>query len=93
MSQLQHVTLNVYGLVQGVFFRVSAKRKADELGITGYVRNEKDGSVSIEAEGAEAQIELFKAWCHQGPSGANVERVVATANPIVGFSDFSIYRQ
>lgn len=78
--------------MQGVFFRVSAKRKADELGLTGYVRNEADGSVYIEAEGPEADLNLFRDWCHRGPSGAKVDRVITTTIPPIGFNDFSIQR-
>ena len=67
--------IRVKGKVQGVFFRASTKDKADELGIRGWVRNETDGSVLIEAEGSEERMEQFVAWCWQGPSSAHVEQV------------------
>jgi acylphosphatase len=67
--------LRIYGRVQGVWYRASAQRKAEELGLSGWVRNEADGSVSAEAQGPEAQLAAFVAWCRQGPPHAEVERV------------------
>jgi acylphosphatase len=67
--------LQIYGRVQGVWYRASAQRKAQELGLSGWVRNEADGSVSAEAQGPEEQLEAFVAWCRQGPPHAAVERV------------------
>ncbi len=65
--------IRVKGKVQGVFFRASTKEKADELGIKGWVRNEPDGSVLIEAEGEADAIEAFEEWCWKGPSAATVK--------------------
>ena len=48
---IKHVSIAVKGKVQGVFYKATTKAKADELGITGFVRNQPDKSVSIEAEG------------------------------------------
>lgn len=45
---MKHISIRIYGRVQGVGFRVSAQKKADELGITGFVRNEPDGTVYLE---------------------------------------------
>jgi acylphosphatase len=45
--------IRVWGKVQGVFYRASAKQEADKLGIRGTVKNEPDGSVVIQAEGSE----------------------------------------
>ncbi len=65
----------VTGIVQGVFYRYSTKRKADELGLAGTVRNLPDGSVEIVCEGDEKEIDSLIAWCRQGPEGAFVEKV------------------
>ena len=70
---MKHVSITVSGRVQGVFFRASAKNKADELGVHGSVRNNEDGSVSIEAEGDELSIEKFIAWCRIGPKLSRVD--------------------
>jgi len=67
----------VSGLVQGVFFRHNAKKKADELGIKGFVRNLGTGKVEIVAEGENDDLNNFLKWCAQGPSGAHVKEVNA----------------
>lgn len=64
------------GKVQGVFFRASAMEYAIELGIKGFVRNESNGDVYLEAIGTESQIDQLILWCHQGPDLARVEKVV-----------------
>lgn len=65
--------IRVFGRVQGVWFRASAKEEADKLGICGYVRNEPDGSVYIEAEGPDALLDAFIKWCGKGPELAKVK--------------------
>lgn len=69
---MRRIAICVSGKVQGVFFRASAKAKADQLGINGFVRNEIDGGVYLEAEGNEQTLIEFKAWCEEGPSQARV---------------------
>ena len=87
---MKHLDIHVQGLVQGVFFRVSTQRAARELGIRGTVRNEADGSVRIEAEGSEATLETFLAWCRRGPSRARVERVTALEGAVCGYDGFEV---
>ena len=65
----------VSGRVQGVYFRGTCQKKAQQLGITGFTRNLSDGSVEIVAEGPEPVLELFIAWCRQGPAMARVEKL------------------
>ena len=67
--------IKIFGQVQGVFFRHSAKREAERLGLTGWVRNNDDGSVEIRAEGPRDKLEEFIVWCKKGPPAAKVERV------------------
>ena len=88
----KHVTIKVHGKVQGVFFRASTKNKADELSVTGFVRNESDGTVYIEAEGEEEALKKFIAWCHQGPAHAQVERCDITEENVHGLLTFMITR-
>lgn len=71
----KHLSVKVFGLVQGVFFRHTAKLKAEEFGLGGFVRNEADGSVYLEAEGDEAALETLLAWCRRGPASAKVEKI------------------
>lgn len=89
---MKHVSIHVAGKVQGVFFRASTKEKADELGIKGTVRNNIDGSVSIEAEGEEEDLDLFIEWCKHGPKFAHVEHCEVSEKQIQHFKVFSIER-
>lgn len=86
----KHFNIKIFGKVQGVFFRYSAKDNADELNIKGFVKNESDGSVYIEAEGEGENIDTFIDWCKQGPQGAQVQRVDIKEDEIKGFKEFSI---
>ncbi|HEY0952072.1 acylphosphatase [Nocardioides sp.] len=69
------VDVTVTGRVQGVSFRYAAEREATRLGVTGWVRNEPDGSVAAHAEGDPGAVDAFVRWCHDGPPMAYVERV------------------
>lgn len=82
----------VTALVQGVYFRASTKKKAEELGITGEVHNLPDGSVDIVACGSEQQLQELIAWCRLGPPHAGVEDVVVSDLPSRDFKDFTIIR-
>jgi acylphosphatase len=92
LFMIQHVTLRISGKVQGVFFRACTKSKADELGVSGFVRNEPDGSVCVEAEGTEEQIESLIKWCHEGPPHAQVTEVKVNSGQIQHFKKFEIRR-
>lgn len=87
-----HYKIKVSGKVQGVFYRASAKEAAERLGVKGWVRNEEDGSVLIEAEGTEGQIKDFIGWCRQGPPFAQVEKVDIEEKPVSGYQNFFIQR-
>ena len=90
---MKHISIKIFGKVQGVFFRASTKDVADQMGITGFVRNEKDGSVYIEAEGEDETLTQFVAWCHRGPSRAVVEKVLVKEQaPLQQFNRFEISR-
>lgn len=89
---MKHVSIQVYGKVQGVFFRASTKETAEQLKIRGFVRNERDGSVYIEAEGEDENLQQFIAWCHRGPSHAEVKGVNIEVGSIQGFIKFEIRR-
>lgn len=67
--------LRITGRVQGVSFRWYAKQQADKLGIADYAENLPDGSVEILAEGTDAALAQFTAWCKRGPPHAEVEHV------------------
>ncbi len=64
--------LLITGVVQGVCFRLYTQREAQKLGLLGWVRNVRDGSVELVAEGAEQPLRDLAAWCEQGPPSADV---------------------
>ena len=83
--------IEVYGIVQGVFFRSTTQEKAFNSGLTGWVRNRRDGSVEIVAEGERDPLETLLGWCRKGPPGARVERVEHSWDDFKGeFSSFSV---
>jgi len=67
--------IEVYGIVHGVFFRSTTEEKAFSLGLTGWVKNRRDGSVEILAEGEKEALESLLAWCRKGPPTARVDRL------------------
>lgn len=86
------VILKVEGRVQGVFFRASTKEQADALGITGFVKNEADGGVYIEAEGDDQALTQFIEWCKVGPPHAVVSHVKIMEDKPKQFLSFKIVR-
>lgn len=87
---LKSIKINVYGKVQGVGFRYSALQKANELGITGFVKNRNDGSVYIEADGEPEVLEQFILWCKQGPSWSRVDDIKVVEIPYNNYGNFGI---
>ncbi|CAN5276383.1 acylphosphatase [soil metagenome] len=87
-----NVRLRIYGIVQGVNYRTHTRAKAEELRLSGIVRNEPDGSVYLEAEGPAEQVEKLKEWCKAGPSNAKVEKVEVEEGEIKNFKGFEIKR-
>lgn len=86
-----HVNIKITGRVQGVFFRDSAQKKAKELKVRGFVRNEPDGSVYIEAEGEPLAVKNMVEWVKNGPQNAEVEHVeVEETKENKNFIDFKI---
>ena len=71
----------VYGAVQGVGFRYRAEHAANMLGVTGWVRNEPDGSVLLEMQGTDGQIDKVLAMVNQG-TYVNIDRITANQIPI-----------
>lgn len=71
----KRVYLKIFGQVQGVSYRYYTQKKAARLGLKGWVKNEPDGTVTIQAEGTKKDIEKLIQWSYQGPSFAQVEKV------------------
>lgn len=80
----------VHGMVQGVGFRETARRRAVQLGLFGWVRNAEDGTVVAHAEGGQAMVEEFAAFLQAGPRGACVERVQIAKAAVEGHEQFAI---
>ncbi len=72
---LKHFNVRISGKVQGVFYRAAAQQEAFRLGLRGFVRNEPNGDVYIEAEGPSEQLTALVSWCHTGPPNAIVLEV------------------
>ena len=85
-----HMNYKVSGKVQGVFFRASTKSMADELGLLGWVRNEPDGTVFIQAEGESELLESFEKWLGHGPQFCRVDRIEKEEGELENFSEFRI---
>ena len=80
----------VHGLVQGVFFRETTRRTAEQHGVTGWVRNNGDGTVEAVFEGDDGAVEQLVDFARHGPRGAEVERVDVYDETAEGLSGFSV---
>lgn len=91
---MKRIRMEVFGKVQGVFYRASTREKARELGLRGWVRNREDGSVEAVAEGEEEALEALLEWAKEGPERARVEEVKAREEETEGedLSEFQVRR-
>ena len=80
----------VHGFVQGVFFRDTVRRHAVASGVSGWVRNNADGTVEAVFEGEPSEVERLVALCREGPRGARVDRVDVTSEEPEGLTGFRI---
>lgn len=87
---INHFDITIQGKVQGVWFRDLTLKEAKQLGINGFVRNEPDGSVYIEAEGEPDKLDEFVKWCHSGPERAVVANVDVSEGDLKHFNEFII---
>ena len=71
----KRIIITVKGKVQGVCFRHYTQKKATELGVFGYVKNQSDGSVTIVAEGLNDSIQKLLNWASNGPSHSRVDSI------------------
>jgi acylphosphatase len=83
----------VFGKVQGVYFRHSARIEAKRLNLRGFARNLPDGSVEVVAHGAPAAVEELRAWLGRGPAQAKVAEVreVTPDSAPAGTEGFNTY--
>lgn len=71
-------------------FRYSAMQAARSFNVKGFIRNEQDGSVYLEAEGEEQNLEWLLNWCRSSPGHSRVDEVLATDSGLRGFQEFRI---
>ena len=87
-----HVMIS--GKVQGVFFRISAQDKANELNLTGWVKNIFNNAVEITAEGSREELSKFTGWLQSGPPNATIDKISIewSDQPEKQFSLFEIHQ-
>ncbi len=81
----------IHGRVQGVYFRAVTRDEAFSLGLTGWVRNLRDGGVEAYFEGDKEKVDQMVAWCWRGSPYSQVEQVEVNLGPYSGaFDSFQI---
>ncbi len=89
-ADIIHKNIRLTGRVQGVGFRYNAREAASRYGIHGFIRNQPNGDVYIEAEGPLAAVDAFVGWCREGPPRARVDYVDIIDGEVRGFSEFLV---
>ncbi|SFH30350.1 acylphosphatase [Pedobacter insulae] len=90
---MKHINIKITGKVQGVFFRASTKAVADQMGVKGLVKNERDGSVYIEAEAVQPILAMFLEWCNEGPDKSTVENVEVKEGEVKNYRNFEVVKK
>ncbi|OAB60105.1 hypothetical protein AY600_10945 [Phormidium willei BDU 130791] len=85
------IRVMISGRVQGVGFRYSTQQQALQLGVSGWVRNRRNGTVEALFEGDPTRVQDAVAWCHQGPAAAQIQTVETYRDNPQQFSDFEIW--
>jgi len=87
---MKKVHLKIYGLVQGVNFRYYTKDLAEKLNLSGFIRNNLDGTVEIEAEGEEKSLKKIITFAKTGPQLAKVDNIEIHFKEPVGEKGFKV---
>ncbi|PRD51366.1 acylphosphatase [Sphingobacterium gobiense] len=90
---MKHLNITITGKVQGVYYRATCKAVADQLGVKGFVMNQPNGSVYLEAEGETFALEALLAFCHEGPDRAEVEKVSSVEGTLRAFQNFEVVKK
>ena len=85
------VHLRIEGRVQGVGYRAFVERRAAELGLHGWVRNRRDGSVEAVVQGSDAAVDAMLDQCRSGPPAARVDRVEVDGEGVGLFNAFEVW--
>ena len=87
---MRRVHVTIHGEVQGVGYRYTMKIVANEVGVTGWVRNRRDGTVEAEVEGTPDQIDEILAWMAEGPPGSHVTNAAVKDAAAAGDRKFEV---
>ncbi len=87
---MRRVRVRAWGRVQGVFYRASCAERAEELGLSGWVRNMPGGGVEAVFEGADRAVDDMITWCREGPAHARVDGLEVVDEDVVGAAGFRI---
>ena len=87
MGMLVRVHIKICGRVQGVCFRHYCREMAEQLGLTGWVRNNEAGRVEVVSEGEEEKVLRLVEWCRRGPPYAHVVHCETTYDKATGEYD------
>lgn len=80
---MRRVHLTASGRVQGVFFRASARDEAHRLGLTGWAANTPEGTVELEVQGEDDDVDRFLAFCRRGPGQSAVDDLLVEPSVVV----------
>lgn len=90
---MKHLKIQVFGKVQGVYYRLTCKAVADQLGVKGFALNRSDGSVYIEAEGDDFALDSLLEFCAEGSDRAEVSDVRAEEGVLQHFRNFEVVKK
>ena len=89
-ENIRTVHLRIEGRVQGVGYRAFVERQASVLGLSGWVRNRRDGSVEAVLQGAPAEVDAMIELCRSGPPASRVDRVEVVGEGVGAFDGFDV---
>ena len=89
---MKRLHLHITGTVQGVWFRESLRQEAEISGISGWVRNNPDGTVEAVFEGHPEAVDRLTTWCKRGPDRAKVDGLQAIPEEPTGEKGFKLIR-
>lgn len=86
----RHLNITLSGKVQHIGFRFMTMQAAYKYGVFGFTRNKSNGSIYIEAEGEDENLQKFLDWCKVGPVGAEVNEIDTVEGELKDFTSFDI---
>ncbi len=90
---MKHLNITISGKVQRVSLRAATKAIADQLSVKGFIINQPDGTVYIEAEGDDFSLETFLEWCNEGTDRAEIEKVQVIEGEQKNYRNFEVVKR